>query len=272
MKTENINVLIAKAFTNFGYEVLTRDEFVIFEPINLEITGIIQANNTIEEPSNFKTFIKIILNCKTKNINPIFEFTYGWGESKKESIIVAIERWLESDFPVIHDWLADHKIHDYCTEFKIRSIIIDTKEKLYFKGIMGPLSNYNGTETKFDKENQSKLLVLLNDALTTDFLDKKGIYPVKCFVSKDRNNNIKIDCRVNGEIWERGYNTLFNYCEKDWKVDKLTFWKQYFIIYTVKSFEVNEKVEQATSEKIREISNENHTEIRPKKWWEFWRK
>jgi len=263
---KNINTFIAKAFNNFGYEVVVNENAVFFEPIGLEITGIVQEENTVEEEANYKTFIKVVLNCKSRTSKSIYEFTYGWGETKGKSIIMGFERWLESDFPVIHDWLANHKIDDYCEEIKIRSIVLETKEMLYFGGILGPLSHYKSGETFFDKENQTELYRELNNALTTDFLDKKGIYPIKCFVVSDENKNIQIDCRVNGENWERGHQTLYNYCEKKWNVDTHTFWKQYFLIYDYN--EGKREFDQIIPERLL-AGRKNKTGF--KKWWEFWK-
>ena len=140
----NISKCICKAFQNEGYDAVENSNPFVFTPLDLEIDGIM--DNLSENNSNLKTArLKIVLTHKKIFPDSIFEYVYGWGDTYEKAVINAYERWVDSDFPVFHDYIADHKMSENSTsEFKVASHSGETGENISWLGIVGPLLHFKG--------------------------------------------------------------------------------------------------------------------------------
>ena len=144
MKEINISECISIAFNNSGYEMGIQNDQFKFDPLNIEISGEIEDFSK-DSNSVKSTRLRIKIIASENYDKPIYEFVYGWGDTYKEAVINSFERWIESDFPVIHDWLADHKIGDEETkEFKVASKSGETGETISWMGILGPILSSEG--------------------------------------------------------------------------------------------------------------------------------
>lgn len=249
MSSEQINECIREAFTTFGYEVKIGKEDFMFEPLSLKISG--EMDNADRNDQNIHS-ARLIIHLEHKKFpQPINEFVYGWGDSAKNAIINAFERWIESDFPVVHDMLADHKISETSTvQMKLVSHSGITDEQISWKGVIGSLLSSDNPEIMVEENIRYEIFRILFDDISGDFLGEKGVYPIKCFLSKDEKGNINVDCRLNGKIWERGWHTLHNYCQ-NWNVSKYSYWKQYFIIHNVDNLPDEDLVKELEKERRR---------------------
>ncbi len=259
-KNLNINDCIGTAFRNCGYTIEYSSSDFEFKSLSLKINGEIDELGETEKGKK-SARLKIKLDNKFF-INSIYEYVYGWGDSVELAIINAFERWIDSDFPVIHDLLADHKIKEgYTTEIKVASKSGETGEEISWKGIIGPLLTSDESKTIIDEANRNEIMLTLFNEITGDFLGERGMYPIKCFMSKNSNHEVDIDCRVNGITWSRGQVELYKYCQT-WKTENFKFWKQYFIIYSLEG-----EIEEG---KLKDKFKEAIKEPRKKSWWKFW--
>lgn len=258
----NINVCIAQAFINCGYDIEINPDTFVFTPLELTIGGTMSQVEELRE--NVKAARLSITLDHRLFPGPIFEFVYGWGSSTKVATINAFERWIDSDFPVIHDFLADHKLENgHTSEVKIASNSGETGEQISWKGIIGPLLIFKGGEVVYDQENRNEIIKPLFEAITGDFLGRRGMYPIRCFMSKNSDQQIEVDCRVNGEEWKRGYDALVECCQR-WEVQDYLFWKQYLLIYSLEGNLEEGDLKAQLEKEVRKASKSSR--------WKFWKK
>lgn len=265
----NIYECFALAFQTYGYPCQTDGESFCFLPLNLHLTAIIED---ITQSTETIISSRIFLTATHSELFPdgIREYGYGWGATGVESVTNAIERWIESDFPAIHDYLCTGESSKK-NKMEMVSRSGETGEYLAWNIFMGPLIEISSKGIRVDEENKLEIMKLLLNSMTGDLLGRRGMYPIRSFASKNADNEIDVDCRINATNWEQGRYDLYSHAN-DWEVKSgLLAWKQYMLIVPVDMRDIDsEGLKNSVDEEWDKANAVSQEPVEKKKWWQFW--
>jgi hypothetical protein len=261
---EDINVYqcIAESFQNCGYSCNTNGEYFEFSPLNLFIDARIEEITSAEDEL---LSCRLLIKSTQLSLFPlgIVEYGYGWGNTAKDCVINAMQRWIQSDFAPIHDYLCKKGAKK---NMELLSFSEESGETLAWHVYLGPPIEIDLNGTRENEERRLEVFKLLFNPITGDLLCKKGIYPIRCFLSKHGDGIVDVDCRVNGEDWQGGKNELYEHT-LSWPANNyLVALKQYMLIVPTQLDQIESKtlLNQLDREVKKQLTGE-------KKWWQFWK-
>lgn len=272
MTTEyNLYECLNEAFTEAGYNIKSNGQSFNFLPLNLNIEPKIRDIKSFEN-DRYSCSVTLTFSNSDKFENSITEYSMGIGDSEYNAIKSAFQRWIDCDFPPIHDYISSGHA-ELGEKIESASYSGELNKYLGWDIYIGPLLESkevnNNLETEINKKNSSLILQKLFQALTDDILGKPGTYFMRSFMSISSDNKIDTDCRMNGADWALGKHYLNEYINSLPKENQIYFLKQSILltskpIESIKSDSILDKLEG----ELAKMNNPSPT----KKWWEVWKK
>ncbi|PZR07022.1 MAG: hypothetical protein DI539_24125, partial [Flavobacterium psychrophilum] len=95
---------------------------------------------------------------------------------------------------------------------------------------------------------------------------------LKCFVSKAGDGSINADCRLQGQDWIEGTNTLYHFADKLDNKGNFHSRKQFIIVYPrpLEELKKGETFAKEVKDKYTEMYGQSAKSVE-KKWFEFWK-
>jgi len=271
MTTEhNLYKCLSDAFNEAGYKTISDEQSFNFLPLNLKIEPEILDIKSFEN-EQYSCSVILTFSNPNKFENSITEYSMGIGNSEYNAIKSAFQRWIDCDFPPIHDYIGSG--HSELGE-KIESASYSGELNkylgwdIYFGPLLESKEVNNTLETEINEKNSSLILQKLFQALTDDILGSPGTYFIRSFMSISSDNNIDTDCRLNGVDWSLGKQYLNEYINSLPKQNQIYFLKQSILL-------TSKPIEEIKSDTIlKKLDGElakmdNST---TKKWWKIWKK
>jgi hypothetical protein len=269
--TDEINLyhLLAEQFAEAGYPTQSDGASFCFFPLDLALELRIVKENMTD--NGCSVFMTIRCTHPIKFPAGITEYATGMAENKRAAVSQAFHNWIICDFTPIHDYLCESG-----------TLLGSTSETACYAGELNEFVAWDifygprietvqhGSHlhpTKNDSKEQVIVIQTLFQALTDEVFGVPGLYYIRTFMSKYQDGSIQCDCRVNGNDWEHGKESLIQYISQYPTGDGLIYIKQNILL-------ANKPIEEIKSpdllNHLMDALNKQQAE-KQKKWWEIWK-
>jgi hypothetical protein len=151
---------------------------------------------------------------------PIFEYQHGVGATVEESLTFAFEQWQQIDLPVLEDATRLEPMYCAAIRFGHRRVILGPTATLCAQPAVP-----SGEEHDFCP---CCLTTRCFDAFRP-LVESDGIYGVRLYAARNAGGDAQADCRVNGEDFATGQDSLIAYA-RTWQPRGNEFRKQYVVM------------------------------------------
>lgn len=171
----------------------------------------------------------------------LFEFQHSAGDSMADAIGKGFDQWLQMDFVTFLEALRPRA--EACTSMEMQFPATANRPARVRRAVLGPVAHYmqkpppaaSANEGEACEENHSFCPCCL---LTKSFeafqhlLEADEFLGLRLFAARDENGQAQADCRVNGEDFEAGAQSLRDYAST-WPEAGYEFRKQYVVLQTL---------------------------------------
>lgn len=187
------------------------------------------------DDGNVRIATTIQANHPTLSVEGVFEFQHTVGASIHAAALSGFQQWAETDFVALCDLLEDDPRS--CTTMAFAYPASNGGGDLRRRIVFGPVfraAQYNPEIAEPGHEPFCPCCLLMNciDAFEP-MLKDDAPYFVRLFASRDDEGATQADCRVNGEGFAPGIETLNAYAQT-WPQAGFEYRKQYVILHTAK--------------------------------------
>ena len=237
--TEEIDLvpMVAKAMSDAGFAI-EREEWFLRHPDSgfAIVPRIVSLQFT--DPGTYSTVTTIQVNHPRLWPGGVFEYQHASAGDLSQALAQGIEWWLRGDLPALLDALRD-ELQD-CTSLRIELPATEQRPAQTRRVVLGPVGHVfyrppDCIEPAPEPEAHPfcPCCMLTNSwAAFRDFVEGVDTFAVRLFAMRDADGNAQADCRVNGEDYPNGAETLTTYVDK-WPPGGFEVRRQYAVIHTV---------------------------------------
>jgi hypothetical protein len=167
----------------------------------------------------------------------IFEYQHSAGDSLVDSLQKGFDQWTQVDCLVYLESLRPKL--ESCSALELQFPAKNGQPAYGRRAILGPVAHLKQREPEFSESAEEEEHPFCPCCLLTRSFEAfeeqiKGtdFYGIRLYAARDEEGTPMADCRVNGEEWEPGKETLRRYAST-WPAAGYEFRKQYVVIQTV---------------------------------------
>jgi hypothetical protein len=167
----------------------------------------------------------------------VFEFQHSTGDTMADSISKGFDQWVQTDFVALLAALQPKPAS--CTTMVMSFPAKDGNPERIRRAVLGPVAHFMQNppregEVAPSEEHPFCACCLLTRSFEAfkDLIEGDEFNCLRLFAARDTEGIAQADCRVNGENWEKGAQSLREYA-KTWPAAGYEFRKQYVVLQTI---------------------------------------
>ncbi|MFZ6872328.1 DUF6348 family protein [Undibacterium sp. Di27W] len=231
---------IDAALTLALFEVLTADAIKLKWQDNylaLE-DGLLLAVERVETVTlaedKFRTCTRIYASHVEYFPQGLSEYQHAIGATESEAVLEGLRTWAKMDLLVLQDAVREQPVN--CTVIEMNTSAEAAESSSFRQVILGPVAHLASQPAPGKKEEHPFCpCCLFTESMPAfhDLLQTSDFIGIRLFASRDNEDKLAADCRVNGEDFIPAVEHLKQYAEK-WPQRGLEFRKQYVVVRTSK--------------------------------------
>ena len=166
---------------------------------------------------------------------PIFEWQHSSASTIAAGIRQGFEQWCTVDLPVLQDALRSKL--ETCTHLQLEF----PNRKIPRRVVLGPIMVAGGKPGNFEEASELEgkndqdhdfcpcCFLTKNADAFQSLLSDNGFHAIRVFAMRNAEGEVQADCRVNGEDFAAGKESIIKYAET-WPDHGFEFRKQYILI------------------------------------------
>jgi len=170
-----------------------------------------------------------------------FEYQHSTGDNVEDSIRKGFDQWVQADLVTLLDALLPAPQN--CTTLKMEFPAKDGKPAYSRRAVLGSVTHFVQNPQVYEERAQSIgqnqqseshefcPCCLLTNSFNTfkELIEDHTFFGLRLFAARDEKGIPQADCRVNGQDWEKGKESLQKYVET-WPDVGYEFRKQYVVL------------------------------------------
>jgi uncharacterized protein DUF6348 len=162
----------------------------------------------------------------------LFEYQHAMGDTLDEAFRKGFNWFAEGDLPVFLDALETNRRECAFLNIILPAGVVEG-ERIRRVVVLGPAARYGIRLAPEDEKHRFCTCCLLtkNFPAFKSIIEATHPYGIRFYVMRDEFGKVIADCRVNGEDWPTGVESLVNY-GRTWPGDGFEYRKQYVLIHT----------------------------------------
>ncbi|MFZ6743165.1 DUF6348 family protein [Undibacterium sp. JH2W] len=234
------NLNIDAALTLALFEVLTaeaiklkwQDNYLALEDGLLLAVERVETVTLAED--KFRTCTRIYVSHAEYFPQGLSEYQHAMGATESEAVLEGLRTWVKMDLLVLQDAVREQPLN--CTVIEMNTSAEAAESTSFRQVILGPVAHLVSQPAPRKKEDHPFCpCCLFTESMPAfhDLLQTSDFIGIRLFASRDNEDKLAADCRVNGEDFIPAVEYLKQYAEK-WPQRGLEFRKQYVVVRTSK--------------------------------------
>ena len=170
----------------------------------------------------------------------VFEYQHSASnQDVQDAIQSGFESWWQGDYPVLADAISEEPSSCHFLEMSTEG-----NPGMCRRVILGPPAHYFSQEIPNEEEHPFCPCCLVTNSFEgfQTLFESEETCAMRLFVCRNDEGIVEADCRVNGEDWDEGRDSLVKYGET-WPDRGFEFRKQYCLFKTITRSHSNEDVD-----------------------------
>ena len=237
--TEKFNLvsIAAAVLKGRGYAVIAEEKFLEHRDSGFLLCPQL-GDMRILDDGGVQTVTTMQANHPTLAPEGVFEFQHSTGDTISDAVSKGFDQWVQTDFVPLLDALRSTP--ETCTAMVMEFPAGDGKPARVRRALLGPVAHFMEKpppqpEAATVGEHPFCPCCLLTRSFEAfrELIEGDGFYCLRLFAARDQNGTEQADCRVNGEDWTPGAQSLRQYVGT-WPAAGYEFRKQYVVLQSIK--------------------------------------
>ena len=225
---------LAAVLEDRGHGVLADGPVLIDRDSQLSFRPLMESMEPVHE-NGVRTTTTIEIKHPFRIAQPVFEFQHSSGPNLEASIRDGFGQWYDCDFIALRDAIREDPID--CQEIYFP---VEAEGRAGQRRVtLGPVLHYQEQEpssNRMDNDHCFCPCCLFTNSIDAfrPLLASGGFHALRLFAMRNAIGHIDADCRVNGEDYDPGKQSLIRYAT-NWMPAGVEFRKQYVVIQNIPS-------------------------------------